>query len=292
MSTLDIAVADGLLAEVAVWWPWLAADLQPGTARRWQQHTDTPEQAARRTARARTERDERDAAAPGETRAPARLDVLDTLVTLELGLLDLADSIQDRLDQAASEQAGRPVAPPRPWRRAPGGQINGYDPVSARGGHTQSGNAALALAAVRVRLGQVEGLDVDLAGTVAQEVQRLSLMVRRSLRLVERAAPLRQPCPVCDLLSLVAYHGIDEAAATPVDAAQPDGTTRRILPMLQVAPQRVVCTANTWGEDPVCECDLERCESRCHQGGRHTWAGEYEMRRLGLVIDETPRQTA
>lgn len=162
--------ADANLSEIRRLWPQLAEALHPGTARRWSEHQDDEEQAARRDALARQERAERDMDAPGYTRAPAVIPVLSTLIAERFAMVELEDNVRDVLGFAS---------------------LRGRDTVEAC---MWISSAVPALAD-----------HPDLLEHVRRETSRSLRAVKRAIGDSEQVQRIKAPCPICGSLSLRAF---------------------------------------------------------------------------------------
>lgn len=278
------------LADLARLLPQLRPLLTPGTARRWEQHARTamPDRHDCGSPWSWTvERPDPDTGvipsprpycprcaatsdlARGASRAPTRIDVLSTLIDVEVGLVDLADAVADRLDPGQT----------RPWR--------------ARVHAENSPAFARALGYLRRVADAAAIVDPHLGRHIDDEARSMLRAVRAAVDDTEVATHLTERCPVCGLVSLLAYHGIADRSPGRPDQVQPvwpqHGPERSpddpLLERLTLrVPERVVCTANAWDEPPFCECDRDPCPDQCHSGGRHRWTGEQEMAWLGRVL--------
>ena len=160
--------------------------------------TDDEVEAAAWQARARRDQ-ERSPSQIGETRAPIRLGILDTMTTLENELVELADQIA-----AAIQRSPMPYAP-RGWptadreRRNQLAREDAADPRRWRYVGTRSGRHAAAwlLARVQQRPGPFHRLTGDQLLRIAAVASRAAHRVETALDMADHKAALTRPCPDC-----------------------------------------------------------------------------------------------
>ena len=169
------------LEEIAQWWDELLADRFPGTRRRWHQRRDQPEQAAKKLAQDQADRAARFSNSmlpthlrpavtepPGMTPAPGRVDVLDAIVDVTWGVIELRDWIAETMN-ADRRKIG--VAPACRWIASAVGQLS----------------------------------DPDLIEHTASEARRLVGIVRAGTGRQEDVIELDAECPICGRPTLHAY---------------------------------------------------------------------------------------
>lgn len=166
----DSVHAQQSLDDIRELWTDLQNALEPGTARRWTERPDSDAEAARRQKLDAQERADRTAEAPGYTRAPLNVTVLDTLISERFALVELEQEIRETLG----------------FRTLPG-----RDAVEAAG---WIGSALPALAD-----------HPDLLEHTRQEAARCATALRGAMNDTEPVHPIKAGCPVCDSMSLRAF---------------------------------------------------------------------------------------
>jgi hypothetical protein len=293
------------LSELADLWEDLNAARDRGTARHWNEREQTPEQRTAARKRDRQERLDRDEGArlglpdpPGYTRSPAREDVMDVLADLTPAALELEEEMREYLCEPLDRPDTRPFltpprpssqtdarltpasyARPRPFFDSDGEPVDGYRPGEwmALGAGQGDVDSRVPEALQWLSRHATRITDADKLEHLCRESRRMIRAARTALGSGERVQRLKQACPICENLSLVAF----------LDRCPPDyqPCTRRDCDPMQHG--LIVCTANSGNPDetPACQCGLEDCPAKCHQGRRHRWpSGDWE--RLLLVVEE------
>jgi hypothetical protein len=182
ISRRFIANAQEDLEEIAGWWDELLEDRFPGTRRRWHQRRNTPDQAAANAAQDHADRAARFGtnstlpthlkpavtSPPGATPAPGRVDVLDAIVDVTWGVIELRDWIAETMN-ADRRKIG--VAPACRWIASAVGQLS----------------------------------DPELIEHTVTEARRLVGIVRAGTGRVEDVIELDADCPICGRPTLQAY---------------------------------------------------------------------------------------
>lgn len=304
---LDPTAAAVDLDETASLWADLHTARDRGTARRWNQHENTPEQQAKALARDRQERLDRDEAIRqgreplGWSPSPSREDVVDVIADLTVATLELEEEMREYLGEPMARPDERPhLVTLRPAeevevRVQPAGYhapsrffdednepLSGYSTGTwttvALGTGDLDPRVPEALRWLAGHAGRIH--DHDKLEHLLRESRRMVRAARRALGSAERVQRLKSPCPICNCLSLVAF----------LDRCPPDyrPCDKRDCDPLQHG--LIVCSANTPTRpglviDQPCRCQLEECPVRCEDGGRHRWpAGDWE--RLLMVLEE------
>jgi hypothetical protein len=168
--TSDAVHAQASLDEIRKLWPDLDSSLELGTARRWTERPDTEDEAHRRQQQDAAERLDRTPEAPGYTRAPLNITVLDTLIAETFALVELEQEIREKL---------------------------GFRQVPARDAVEAAGWIGSALPALQN--------DPDLLEHTRREADRCARALRAALNDAEPVHPIKAGCPVCDAMSLRAF---------------------------------------------------------------------------------------
>ncbi len=271
MPDTDIAEYLGSAAEeIASWWDELYAERERGTGRRWAQRQDiTSAPGLSRVAALAPTHDcgtpwawAADSTpqlprpycprcegshGPGESPAPIRLDVVDSIPVITRAVLALEDTVRLALgdgpaDRSAVRIDANGLAWPLPalrtavWPDRPGPLV----PLAARYLARQAGRIAAR---------------AELADVALDELRYARGRLRHAVGTAERIRALAAPCPICQTLSLRAYH------------------------------QREVIACTNW----ACRCQAEECW--CHRGGHHLWRYSPDPKRdewawLARTLDE------
>ncbi len=215
--------------ELASWWDELYADRIPGTPRRWAEHSGaTPAPGLARVSALAPAHDCgtpwawaadstpqlprpycprcAGSSGPGESPAPARLDVVDTIPVIARTVLALEDTVRLSLGDGAADRsayrvdaAGLVWTTPALWTAVWPDKAGPLVPLSAR---------YLACQADRI------AARPDLVDVALDELRYARGRLRAAVGTAERIRALAAPCPICGTMALRAYHQREVIACT------------------------------------------------------------------------------